>query len=114
MHVTRYNEAAPYETRGHFNMMGLRLQGFDVSPCKGFWVGMSHFLPGGGAESSGSAAEKVYLVLSGQITVITDAGETTLGPNDSCYLAGGERRSLINRTNAPTAMLVVMTYPPAA
>ena len=78
-----------------------------------FWVGMSHFLPGGGAENSGSNAEKVYFVLSGEITVITETGEATLGPNDSCYLAAGEKRSIVNRSQSPTAMLVIMTYPPA-
>ena len=111
MKVTRYASAAPYETKGHFNMMGLRLHGFDASPCKAFWVGMSHFLPGG-ADTSGSNAEKVYVVLSGEITVVTESGEATLGPNDSIYLAGGEKRSIINRSNSPTAMLVIMTYPP--
>jgi mannose-6-phosphate isomerase-like protein (cupin superfamily) len=95
-------------------MTGLRLQGFEVSPAKNFWVGLSHFQPGGGAENSGSAAEKVYVVLSGEISVVTEAGEVTLHANDSCYLAAGEHRSIINRSTAPTAMLVIMSYLPAS
>ena len=113
MHVTRHKQAAPYDARGHFNMTGLRLQGMDVSPSKHFWVGLSTFLPQGGAESSASDAEKVYVVLSGEITVVTDSGETTLAALDSCYLAAGERRSIVNRGDSPASMLVVMSYLPA-
>ena len=113
MQITRLGAAKPYDARGHFNMVGLRLQGFDASPAENFWVGLSHFLPGGGAESSATPIEKVYVVLSGEVTIITDAGAETLGPLDSCRLAPGERREIINRSNSPASMLVVMPYPPA-
>ena len=46
MHVTRFADAKPYDAARHFDMVGLRLQGFDASPTKDFWVGLSHFLPG--------------------------------------------------------------------
>jgi quercetin dioxygenase-like cupin family protein len=114
MHVTRLHEAKPYEAARHFQMTGLRLQGFEASQTKNFWVGLSHFLPGGGAESSEAPLERVYVLLSGAITVVTDAGETTLAPHDSCYLAPGERRAIINRTNSPASMLVIMPYPEGA
>ena len=51
MRVNRIVDARPYEAPKHFDMRGLRLQGFDASPAEGFWIGLSHFLPGGGAES---------------------------------------------------------------
>ena len=92
-------------------MVGLRLQGFDASPSENFWVGLSHFLPGGGAESAAAPLERVYVVVAGEVTVITDTGETTLGPMDSCHLAAGEKRSIINRTQRAASMLVVMPYP---
>ena len=111
MQITRYDKARPYETKGHFGMTALRLQGYEASACRGFWVGLSHFLPAGGAHSSASNVEKVYVILSGELTIITADGETTLGPLDSCYLAAGEPREIVNRTNTPAAMLVVMTYP---
>jgi quercetin dioxygenase-like cupin family protein len=111
MHVTRLTDARPYEAAKHFNMTGLRLHGFDASPNENFWVVLSHFLPGGGAESSDSPIEKVYIVVSGEVTVITDAGETVLGPLYSCRLAPGERREILNRSNLPASMLVVMPYP---
>ena len=46
--------------------------------------------------------------------VVTDDGETTLGKYDSCRLAPGEARSIVNRTNSPASMLVAMPYPPAS
>jgi quercetin dioxygenase-like cupin family protein len=51
------------------------------------------------------------VVVDGKVTVTTDEGETTLGPLDSCRLAPGEARSIVNRTNHPASMLVVMPYP---
>src|SRR5260370_31344750 len=106
MHVTRFDDAKPYDARGHFNMVGLRLQGFEASPAKNFWVGLSHFLPGGGAESSATPIEKVYVVVSGEVTIVTDAGSETLKPMDSCHLAARERRGIINPRHNPPSMLV--------
>lgn len=110
MHITRYSAAKPYAAANHFDMVGLRLQGFEASPARHFWVGLSHFLPGGGAGSSDSPLEKVYVVIAGEVTVVTDAGEETLRPMDSCYLAPGERREIVNRGNGPASMLVIMPY----
>jgi quercetin dioxygenase-like cupin family protein len=111
MEVTRIDEAKPYEAPKHFDMRGLRLQGFDTSGPEGFWVGLSNFLPGGGAEMDETPLEKVYVVIEGRVIVSTEAGDTELGPLDSCYLAPGEARSIENRSNLPALMLVVMPYP---
>jgi len=111
MHLTRVADARPYEAPKHHDMRGLRLQGAEASENENFWVGLSHFLPGGGAESDATPLEKVYVVLDGRVTVITDEGEHELGPLDSCRLAPDERRSIENRTNVPASMLVVMPYP---
>ena len=114
MHVVRISDAKPYAAAKHSDVKTLRLQGHDVTPTKNFWVGLSHFLPGGGAERDGTPLEKVYVVVAGEVTVITDSGETTLKPLDSCYLAPGEARAVENRTNLPASMLVVMPYPPGS
>ena len=111
MQVVRLHDARPYEAPKHFGMRSLRLQGFDASDVQQFWVGLSHFLPGGGAERDATPLEKVYVVLDGEVTVVTDDGETTLAPLDSCRLAPNEARSIENRTNQPASMLVVMPYP---
>lgn len=112
MEVTRLADAVRYDAPKHYEMRGLRLQGFDASATEAFWVGLSHFLPGGGAELDATPIEKVYVVVSGEVTVTTEQGDTVLGELDSCRLAPGEARSIQNRTNRPASMLVVMPYPP--
>ena len=111
MQVTRIADAEPYEAPKHHGGHMLRLQGHEASAARACWVGLSHFLPGGGADHDATPLEKVYVVLSGEVTVTTDEGEATLGALDSCYLAPNEARSVENRTNLPASMLVVMPYP---
>jgi len=103
-------QVKPYEAPGHFKMVALRLSGKDETGAEKFWVGLSHFLPGGGAEFGATPAEKYYLVLEGEITVKTKKEEITLGPWDSVYIAPNEGREIINKTNQPASMLVVINY----
>jgi glyoxylate utilization-related uncharacterized protein len=112
MEVTRIAEAAGYPAAKHHDVSAVRLQGFDVSNVKAFWVGLSRYEPGGRAERDASGTEKVYVVIEGEITVITDAGDAVLGPLDSCYLAPGEARAVENRSGTRASMLVMMEYPP--
>ena len=111
MQVTRLTDAQPYEAAKHFDMRGLRLQGLEASEAEGFWVGLSCFLPGGGAEAAAGSTEKVYVVTDGVITVTTGDGDIDLGPYDSCHIPAGETRSLVNRTNLPASMLVIVLDP---
>ena len=101
-----------YEAPGHFKMVAMKLHGREESGIKNFWVGLSHFLPGGGADWGVSNFEKVYFVLSGTVTIITpDKKEITLGPTDSLSVPAGEDRYLINREKTPASMLVIASYP---
>jgi len=105
-------EVKPYAAPGHFDMTALRLSGKEETGAEKFWVGLSHFLPGGGAEYAyeDSPTEKVYIVLEGEITVSTKTEEFTLGPLDVLYIGPNEGRSIINKTNKPVTMLVVVNY----
>jgi quercetin dioxygenase-like cupin family protein len=103
-------QVKPYEAPGHFKMVALRLSGKEETGAEKFWVGMSHFLPGGGAEFGATPAEKYYFALDGEITVKTKKEEITLGPWDSVYIAPNEGREIINKTNKPVSMLVVINY----
>src|SRR6266567_30403 len=98
MEVTRVAEAVPYPAARHHDVTAFRLHGFDASAASAFWVGLSHYEPGGRAERDASGTEKVYVVIAGEITVITDDGEAVLGPLDSCFLAPGEARAVENRS----------------
>lgn len=108
MEITRIGEALPYDAPRHFGMSTLRLQGGAATAAEAFTVGLSHALPGGGAEFGAAPVERTYIVLSGELSVTTTDGEASLGPLDSCHLPAGEERSLENRTNQPTSFLVVM------
>lgn len=96
MKVMRLNDVKEYEAAKHFKMVAMRLQGREQTGVQKFWVGLSHFLPGDGAEFDSSLTEKVYVVLSGQVTVMTEKEEVTLNPLDSVYIPPNEgSRSLI-------------------
>jgi mannose-6-phosphate isomerase-like protein (cupin superfamily) len=95
-------------------MRSLRLQGLEAGGSEAFWVGLSHYLPGGGAGPDSAPLERVYVVLSGQLTVIVDGEETVLGPMDSCTIPSGETREAINRGNDVCTMVVVMPTPPGS
>jgi quercetin dioxygenase-like cupin family protein len=103
-------QVKPYEAAGHFKMVALRLSGKEETGAEKFWVGMSHFLPGGGAGFGATPAEKYYFVLDGEITVKTKKEEITLGRWDSVYIGPNEGREIINKTNKPASMLVVINY----
>lgn len=107
MEITRAYAITAYEAPRHHAMTAFTLQGKDITANEHFWVGLSLFLPGGGAERASSATEKVYVVLEGEITVVTDDGETALGPMDSCRIAPGEARTIENRSHDVAKMLVI-------
>lgn len=114
MHLKRFQDAQAYVAPNHFDCTGLRLQGFEEGGPENQWVGLSQFLPGGGAGPDSTPFEKVYVVLEGEMTVIVDGTETVLGKYDSCTIPPGETRTIENRSNHVCTMLVVIPYPPAA
>ena len=107
MHVTHYRDAKAYAAPKHHGMTAFRLQGLDTTPAERLWVGLSLFLPGGGAESGASPTEKVYVVLEGQITVVAAGREVTLGPLDSILIEANEERTVHNKGNDVARMLVI-------
>jgi quercetin dioxygenase-like cupin family protein len=109
--VNRVSDVVQYTAPNHHGCSSFRLQGWDASSAENFWVGLTHFLPGGGATHEATPLEKVYVVISGEVTVVTDTGEVTLRALDSCHIAPNEARTVINRSNTPSTMVVVMPYP---
>ena len=112
MHVTRQEEARTYESKHHHDTCTLRLQGWDTGPTQTFWTGLSYFFPRGGADFEASAVERVYVVLDGEVTILTEGGEFTLKRLDSCHIPANERRAVENRGNTVATMLVIGQYPP--
>lgn len=112
MEITRLADARRYDAPKHFDMRSLRLQGFEASSSRFAWVGLSHFLPGGGAELDAGPTEKIYVVLDGEVTIaLADGAVERLGRLDSCLIPAGEARAIRNDTNEVATMLVVMPHP---
>lgn len=106
-------ECKTYAAPNHFGMTAMRLQGKEESGAEKFWMGMSHFLPGGGAEYDyeTSPTEKIYFVLEGEVAIYTkDKEKIVLKKNDSLFIGPNEGRSLVNETNMPASMLVIVNY----
>ncbi len=108
MQVTRYADARAYEAPNHFGVASVLLQGREAGGASAFWCGVSRVQPGGSAGRSAAAQERVYVVLEGEITVATAAGETVLRALDSCAIGAHEERAMENRTDRPATLLVVM------
>ncbi len=113
MKKIRLQDVAPYDAPGHFGMTAMRLQGQEETGASKFWMGLSHFLPGGGAgwAYEDNPLEKVYFVLEGEVKVKSKGEEFVLQKFDSLFLGPNEGRELINNTNMPASMLVVIAYP---
>lgn len=115
MDITRFADAQRYDAPKHFDMRSLRLQGLGASSADFAWVGLSHFLPGGGAEMDAGPLGKIYVVVEGEITVeLKDGNAHVLRKLDSCFIPPGEARAIRNATNAVASMIVVMPTPGAA
>ena len=63
MHVKRFEQAESYEAPNHFGVVGLRLQGFEKGGPTNQWMGLSQFLPSGGAGPDSSPFEKLYFIV---------------------------------------------------
>ena len=96
MKVVRKSEGTVYEAPFHFNVWSTRkLAAGEGKDSARVSVSLSHFLPNGRVDMSGTPApmEKVYLVLSGQLYVKSENGsEATLQPGDIVYFTGTEKR----------------------
>jgi len=104
--VTAYN--APL----HFDMKAMKLHGTEETGATKFWMGMSHFLPGGGAEWAydESPTEKVYFVVEGEIVVQSKTEKFILKKGDSIFIGPNEGREMINETNDVATCLVAISY----
>jgi len=112
MQVKRFSDAKTYAAPNHRDFTGLRLFGAEAGGSKSLIVGISHFLPGGGAGPDASPPEKIYHVLEGELTVIAGGKETVVKPGDTCYIAPNENREIINRGKGVCTILVAVAAPP--
>jgi uncharacterized cupin superfamily protein len=118
MNITRFDQAPSYQAPNHFDMHMLRLQGHEAGPSTALWLGTSQLLPGGHTTLDGSPVEKHYVVLEGELTLVSELDgaqtEAVLRKHDSARFAPGEKRQLVNRSNRTAMVLLAMAYPAAA
>lgn len=110
------DELTIYDAPGHYGMTAMRIHGKEETGAKKFWMGVSTFLPGGGAEWAyeDNPLEKVYYVLEGEMTVTDKDGTAyVVRKDETISFAPNEGRGLVNRSNRPARMLVVINYPDA-
>ncbi|QHE87376.1 cupin domain-containing protein [Hydrogenophaga sp. BPS33] len=117
MHLVRHAEAPAYDAPGHEGFEMRRLQGREAGPGDAAWIGLSLVAPGGRTTLTASAAEKFYVVIDGTLEItgcLPDGVSRTevLRALDSCRIAPGEARMLVNHGNAPARVLLVMAEPP--
>lgn len=108
MDVVRIQEARSYEAAGHAGFRMLRLQGLEATPAVSMWIGLSTIAPGGSTILSASGAEKIYIVIDGQVTVSNGREEIVLGALDSCRIAPDEPRKISNEGSHEARLLLAM------
>lgn len=108
--ITRVDEATVYQPARHYDMRATRLH--NACDVQGqLTAGLSHFLPGGGAEMGVTANELLYYIVEGEMTVTTDDGKAhILKAGDSIHFGVGQGRASQN-TGAETAKMLVISCP---
>ena len=120
MNVTCFDQAPEYVAPNHFDMRCVRLQGREAGPAEQLWLGVSTLAPGGHTSLDASPIEKHYVVLEGELSVVCETAgtrsEALLRRHDSCRIAPGEARQLVNNSERPAMVLLAMPFapPPAA
>lgn len=101
-----------HEVPEHYDMKSLDIHGMEPEGYHNILIlGLSQFLPGGGAKKGEIKADVIYYVLEGAMTVITESGEAVLCPGDSVRFEKNEVREIVNRGAMTAKMLVIAGIP---
>lgn len=109
--ITKANEATPYDPPGHYTMLATRLHNAaDVNEGR-LVMGLSHFLPGGGAKQNAVPSEFIYYIVSGEMTVTLDDGTFVLKAGDTIHCGPMTTKEIKNNGFVTATMLVVLLPP---
>ena len=109
--VTGVTESRKYEAAGHYDVRTTRLHDAYEVGCV-ITLGLSHFLPEGGAEMAKAPKELLYYVVEGQMTVYTDDDKShVLNAGDSIHLSPNQGRGCKNTGHSAAKMLVIACPP---
>ncbi|MDP2916303.1 MAG: cupin domain-containing protein [Dehalococcoidia bacterium] len=108
MLLIKKGEGEPYEAKRHFNCWSM-LKLIPDKNSRRLNIGLSYFLPNGGAEMAASPLERAYYVISGSLRVKGKTEEYILQPGDLFYIGAGEEREIRVVGTDPANILVIMT-----
>ncbi len=108
---TAFSQAPTYSPPLHHDVDAFRLQGGDTSTTESHWVGLSVYHPGASVDESPVRAESIYVVLEGVLVVTVGGTEYELTKYDSLHMNEGEIRSVQNRSDSDTLLLVSIANP---
>ncbi len=105
-----------YSAAGHYECVPTRLHDIDgagPNDIEGgkIIMGITYFVPGGSTEFTSNPMESIYYILTGEMTLKTDDGETVLHAGDSFHCVGGVNKSVRNTGTEVCQMLVVLQPP---
>lgn len=108
MKVVRIGDGNLYDAPGHYNCSSMTkfVMGEDTKRTS---VGVSHFLPEGGATMSSSPKERVYVVITGRITVFGHDEEHHLHERQMIYIPPHVERGFKVLGTEPASILVILT-----
>ena len=105
-----------YSAAGHYECVPTRLHDVDgggANDIEGgkIIMGITYFVPGGSTDFAANPLESIYYILTGEMTLKTEDGETVLHAGDSFHCVGGVTKSVTNTGTEVCQMLVVLQPP---
>ena len=108
MKLVKKGQGKSEAAKRHFGQWGTTKMSLEEGSQR-LTVGVSHFLPQGGAEMYASPTERVYFGISGSLMVRGKEGDEYLvEPGDVLYIPPGEERSIEAVGTEPATILVVI------
>ena len=105
-----------YSAAGHYECVPTRLHDIDGAGANDIEggkiiMGITYFVPGGSTEFTSNPMESIYYILTGEMILKTEDGETVLHAGDSFHCVGGVNKSVRNTGTEVCQMLVVLQPP---
>ena len=105
-----------YSAAGHYECVPTRLHDIDGAGANDIEggkiiMGITYFVPGGSTEFTSNPMESIYYILTSEMTLKTEDGETVLHAGDSFHCVGSVTKSVTNTGTEVCQMLVVLQPP---
>ena len=115
---TPFDGYTTYEGKGHFECLTTRLHNADEVNEGHTTMGLTHFLPGGGANVAPVNFEMIYYIISGEMTVELyddndNCEKVVLHAGDSVHFGKGTKRGCLNTGIVSAQMMTIMIKPQA-